>query len=150
MVKGYENGLARGWFYNRTNATFQSDRQSETESPAALRALAAANSQQTYTLVPRGAGLRLGIDRNADGTLDRDELDSPALQLTVTTNKAPLSVGIPSAGFVYQLQYKNDLNDSNWVNLSGGQIAITNGFMSFLDVPPGTNSSRFYRALPLP
>lgn len=149
VVKGSENGLARGWFYNRTNSTFQSDRQSESESPAALRALAAPGSSQTYTLVPRGAGLRLGIDRNADGTFDRDEMDATAAQLTVTTNASALSWNT-FAGFAYRLQYKNTLADTDWIDLSEGRLALTNGSMSFLDAPPGTNNSRFYRAIPLP
>jgi hypothetical protein len=149
VVKGFENGLPRGWFYNRTNATFQSDRQSETESPVALRALATPDGKQTYTLVPRGAGMRAGIDRNADGTFDRDEMDAIAPQLTLTTNTSTVSWKA-FAGFAYQLQYKNDLSDPAWMNLSQGQLAITNGSMSFLDAPPGTNSSRFYRPLPLP
>jgi hypothetical protein len=100
-------------------------------------------------MVPRGTGLRVGIDRNADGKFDRDELDATALQLTVTTNSTAVGWNT-SAGFVYQLQYKNDLEDPDWINLSGGQMAITNGSMMFLDAPPGTNSSRFYRTLPLP
>ena len=54
VVKGFENGFPRGWFYNSTNGVFQSDRQFEIESPAALLALAAVGSEQTYMLVPRG------------------------------------------------------------------------------------------------
>ena len=149
VAKGFENGQPRGWFYNRTNSLFQSDRQSETESPAALRALAVPNAKQTYTIVPRGAGMREGIDRNADGTFDQDEMDATALQLAVTTNNTALGWNT-FAGFAYELQYKNGLNDTGWVDLVRGQIAITNGPMSFLDAPPGTNSSRFYRAVPLP
>jgi len=149
VAKGFENGQPRGWFYNRTNSLFQSDRQSETESPGALRALAAPNAKQTYTMVPRGAGVREGIDRNADGTFDQDEMDATALQLAVTTNNTALGWNT-FAGFAYELQYKNGLNDTGWINLVRGRIAITNGPMSFLDAPPGTNGSRFYRAVPLP
>jgi YVTN family beta-propeller protein len=93
VVKGFENGIARGWFYNRTNGNFQSDRLAELESPAALGALAAAGAEQTYTVVPRGAGWRMGIDRDADGYLDRDELDfgsDPANALSLATNTPPV------------------------------------------------------------
>jgi len=75
IVKGFEGGLARGWFYNRTNGLFQSDRLAEKETPAALRAFAAVGSEQTYTVVPLGSGWRMGIDEDAGGYLDRDALD---------------------------------------------------------------------------
>lgn len=149
VVKGFENGVPRGWFYNSTNATFQSDRQSETETPAALRALAAIGSEQTYTVVPRGAGKRIGIDRDADGKFDRDEMNSNSLQLTITTN-GPALAWNAFAGFAYQLQYRNTLTDSAWINLSAGQLAATNTPMSALDATGATNSSRFYRVVPLP
>ena len=48
VVKGMKNGIARGWFFNTTNGTFLSDRTGETYSPAALRALTAIGSEQTY------------------------------------------------------------------------------------------------------
>lgn len=149
VVKGFENGLPRGWFYNRTNGTFQSDRQSEVETPAALRALAAVGSEQTYTVVPRGAGMRIGIDRDADGRFDRDEINSTTLQIALATNGAALGWNA-FAGFAYELQYRNNLLDSNWIDLSGGQIAITNGSMFSGDATPATNGSRFYRVVPLP
>jgi hypothetical protein len=75
IAKGFKNGLPRGWFYSRTNGTFQSDRLAEVYSVDALRALAGVGSEQTYTLVPTGSGMRLGIDEDGDGFFDRDELD---------------------------------------------------------------------------
>jgi DNA-binding beta-propeller fold protein YncE len=149
VVKGFENGVPRGWFYNRTNSTFQSDVQSEVESPVALRALAAVGSEQTYTVVPRGSGMRIGIDRDADGKFDRDEINLTTLQIAMTTNGPALGWNA-FAGFAYQLQYENTLTDSTWINLSGGQVAATNGAISSLDGSPATNSSRFYRVIPLP
>lgn len=149
VVKGFEKGVPRGWFYNRTNSTFQSDLQSETETPAALRTLAAIGSEQTYTIVPRGAGTRIGIDRDADGTFDRDEINSTKLQIAMTTN-GPVLGWNGFAGFAYQLQYRNTLTDSAWINLSGGQVVISNGAISSLDPTPATNSSRFYQVIPLP
>jgi hypothetical protein len=76
IVKGFENGESRGWFYDRTNGLFQSDRLAEAESPADLLSLAAVGSEQTYTVVPLGSGWRLGIDEDAGGYLDRDALDN--------------------------------------------------------------------------
>ena len=92
VVKGFEGGLTRGWVFDRTTGNFQSDRQLEVESPAALRVFAAIGAEQTYTVVPRGAGRRMGIDRDADGYLDRDELDfgsDPANPLSLATNTPP-------------------------------------------------------------
>lgn len=93
IVKGFENGIPRGWCYNLTNGLFQSDRLAEMETPAALQAFAAPGAEQTYTVVPRGAGWRMGIDRDADGYLDQDEIDlgsDPANPLLIPTNPPPL------------------------------------------------------------
>ncbi len=93
VVKGMENGLSRGWLYDRTTGRFLSDRATETSSPIALRALAGVGSEQTYTLAPAGSGRRIGIDRDEDGYLDRDELDfgsDPANPLSLATNTPPI------------------------------------------------------------
>ena len=74
VVKGTQAGLARGWTYVGANV-FQSDRAAETVGVAALEASAAPGSELTYTLVPAGSEARIGIDRDEDGHLDRDELD---------------------------------------------------------------------------
>ncbi len=92
VVKGFKDGLPRGWFFDRTTGSFLSDRQAEVFSSSALQTLAANGSEQTYTVVPRGAGRRIGIDRDADGYLDRDELDfgsDPANPLSLATNTPP-------------------------------------------------------------
>ena len=51
-------------------------------------------------------------------------------------------------GLHYQLQYKNTLNDTNWVNL-GTAMAATNGVLSTADLI-STNQQRFYRIMQLP
>jgi hypothetical protein len=147
IVKGFKDGLPRGFFYDRTTGTFQSDRLSESYLPAALRTFAASGSEQTYTLVPRGAGRRAAIDRNADGLLDRDEMDQTVSRLALTGNSAAIRWDAV-AGFGYRVQYKDDLDDNNWIDLAGA-VAATNG--------PGvvadgfiTNRTRFYRVVPLP
>jgi YVTN family beta-propeller protein len=93
VVKGFKDGIARGWLFNRGVGTFLSDRQTEILTPAALRALAAVGSEQTYTMVPRGSGSRIGIDRDGDGYFDRDELDfgsDPTNPLSWATNTPPI------------------------------------------------------------
>jgi DNA-binding beta-propeller fold protein YncE len=75
-VKGNAAGLARGWRYVGGN-NFQPDRNAEgVVAKAALRALSGvAGQEQTYTCVPPGSGVRIGLDRDEDGIFDRRELD---------------------------------------------------------------------------
>lgn len=51
----------------------RSDIDGETLTPEALRAMAGVGSELTYTVVPRWAGVRIGIDRDEDGFGDRTE-----------------------------------------------------------------------------
>src|SRR5262249_7040341 len=57
---------------------FQADRANQAPlTDAQLRAIAATPGQEvTYTCVPPGSGVRIGVDRDEDGYLDRDELDA--------------------------------------------------------------------------
>jgi DNA-binding beta-propeller fold protein YncE len=73
VVKGLVGDQQRGWVFQA--GVFQSDREDETLSPAALLALAAPGSELTYTAVPIGTEIRRGVDRDGDGFFDRDELD---------------------------------------------------------------------------
>ncbi|GMU80994.1 MAG: hypothetical protein AMXMBFR47_08650 [Planctomycetota bacterium] len=75
VAKGRVDGLNRGWVYVG-GGTYQSDRAGETIASADLLALAASGSEITYTAVPIGTQRRIGIDRDSDGHLDRDEIDS--------------------------------------------------------------------------
>jgi len=86
VAKGRSGGLARGWTYLPGTGTFQSDRASEVPTTAALRALAAVGSEITFTVVPTATATRIGVDRDGDTYLDRDELDAgsdPADPLSV-------------------------------------------------------------------
>ncbi len=165
VAKGREDGLARGWFFERAGGYFQSDRLAETETPAELLALAARGSEQTYTLVPLGSGKRIGIDRDADGYFDRDELDAgynPANPLSVPTTPPPqingMSLALSAngvvlnwyavAGLACQLQYKNSLADPVWTTLSTNIAGI--GALSASDLMRPTNAARFYRILAVP
>ena len=75
VAKGIRGGLARGWFYDRDQDLFLSDRNGESVTPADLRAGAAVGSEITFTVVPLGTGRRLGIDRDGDRFGDRTESD---------------------------------------------------------------------------
>ena len=164
IAKGFKDGLPRGWSYNRTNATFLSDRAAEVFTPTELRALAAVGSEQTYTVVPRGAGIRLGIDRDADGVFDRDELDggsNPAGLAALTGNSPTFFsavaysadgpvININSvAGKTYRFEFKNRLTDPAWTSLPG-DVTGDGGVISMTDNTVGTNETRFYRVLVTP
>ncbi len=95
VVKGVQGGQARGWTVQRVGAcgpaqsiSFRSDRLAEPLlTDAQLRNVAATpGNYLTYTCAPPGSGERMGIDRDQDGFLDRDELDAgsdPADPLSV-------------------------------------------------------------------
>lgn len=68
VASGYVDGAARG-FVRLTDGTFQSDDPSEASTPAAtLRALVNTSDEYlTFTAVPPGSGVRIGVDRDLDG-----------------------------------------------------------------------------------
>ncbi len=74
VVRGRVSGTARSWL-RLPNGTFRSDRAIELPlSEVALRALASATGQElTFTAVPPGSGVRIGIDRDQDGPTDGDD-----------------------------------------------------------------------------
>jgi len=76
VVKGRVGGLSRGWFYDPGADLYEPDSISEPSvSRAALLAIAAVAGQElTFTVVPPGAGARVGLDRDEDGVLDFDEI----------------------------------------------------------------------------
>lgn len=76
IVKGVEAGENRGWVHDRSTGRFLADRDGESRTQAEVLAFAAAATPQTYTVVPAGLGVRLGIDRDEDGFGDRTELDA--------------------------------------------------------------------------
>ena len=73
---------------------FQSDRTAESElSHAALRAKASVAGQElTYTAVPLGSGLRVGIDRDRDSAFDADD-NCPAIPNPLQTDTDNDSLG---------------------------------------------------------
>jgi YVTN family beta-propeller protein len=97
VVKGTIAGEQRGAWLG-ASGLFELDRADDAPlDDASLRALAATPGQElTYTCVPPGSGKRLGVDRDEDGHLDRDELD----ELTDPANAAsfpPVPTGVRSS-----------------------------------------------------
>ena len=90
VVKGTVGGAPRGWLMSSTTGFYMPDKAAEAPiSDAALRALADTPGQElTFTCVPPGSGVRLGIDRDLDGTLDGDENTLPGDGGCTSTPKA--------------------------------------------------------------
>ena len=76
-MKGTSQGLERSWLFG-TDAYFHSDRISEPalRLPALLGIATRRGQELTFTCVPPGSGVRMGLDRDEDGYYDRDELDA--------------------------------------------------------------------------
>ena len=122
IAKGRLDGLLRGWVYTEAGS-FQSDRAGETVSAAEL--LGGASGQGiTFTAVPYGARIRMGIDRDLDGVLDRDELDACA---------TPFEADVSGSGDVacetaleFTAFRRGDANADGAVDLSDG-ITVLHG-----------------------
>jgi hypothetical protein len=74
VVKGSIEGEARGYMYTG-GGIVQGDREDDLTALDDLLAQAAPGAELTLTLVPEGAETRIGVDRDRDGWLDRDEID---------------------------------------------------------------------------
>ena len=97
VVKGTLDGEARGWV-RIANGSFQSDRKLDhLPTDAELRTQASTAGQElTYTCVPPGSGMRVGVDRDEDGYFDRDEIDAgsdPADPLSIPGATGPCGGG---------------------------------------------------------
>jgi YVTN family beta-propeller protein len=132
-VKGMKSNQARGWL--RTAAgTFQSDRASEAPiTDAQLRAVAGTAGQElTYTCVPPGSGVRIGIDRDEDGFFDRTELDAgsnPADPNSIPGSNdcsaAPRSGCLTAGKSLLQLRTDAGKQRLNWKWVQGAQTNLS-------------------------
>ncbi|MFN8641771.1 MAG: hypothetical protein U0802_08990 [Candidatus Binatia bacterium] len=78
IVKGVVGGQARGYLYDPALSQYHSDRAAEAlvAHSALQTATATAGQELTWTCAPYGSGTRMGIDRDLDTYLDRDEVDA--------------------------------------------------------------------------
>jgi DNA-binding beta-propeller fold protein YncE len=134
VVKGVIGGLARGAVYVGGNQ-FQLDRNTDPLIGATdLRTLAGTAGQElTYTCVPPGSGMRIGVDRDEDNLLDQSELDGgsdptdpsdPGGVTTTTTSTSSTTSSTAVANVVRirtnSLALKDDV--TNPVNPNGRRI----------------------------
>ncbi|NNF07416.1 MAG: T9SS type A sorting domain-containing protein, partial [Candidatus Eisenbacteria bacterium] len=94
IVKGRDSfGDLRGWTYVG-GGNYDPDRDAESVlSRAVLLALASTGSELTFTAVLEGCETRLGIDRDEDGFLDRDERDGGSDPADPNSTPGTSSVG---------------------------------------------------------
>jgi hypothetical protein len=106
IVKGNQRGRSRGWLLG-ADGRFATDFAGE---PALaddeLRAQAAGGEPRTYTCVPPGSGMRIGIDRDDDGAPDGTELDE-GTDPADPSSKPP---SVPYVGVVTQVLRLVDAN----------------------------------------
>ena len=76
VARGRKDGINRSWLHIQGHDGFQSDHQNEAASLAQLLSLATPDQPVTFTLVLRGTGKRIGLDRDEDGYFDRTEMDA--------------------------------------------------------------------------
>ena len=100
IVKAVVDGEARGYLYDPVAATFESDRAADAPlTDAALRGLIPASTATlNYTCAPPGSGVRMGIDRDLDGFLDRDELDAETDPTNAGSAPAACNDGLDNDG----------------------------------------------------
>ncbi len=110
-AKATIGGQQRGWYLKPFSWVFQGDRAEPPIFDATLRAFAAGAGQEiTYTCVPPGSGIRVGVDRDEDGWFDRYELDHgsdpadpasfPGSPTTTTTTTSSTTTSTTTPGTV--------------------------------------------------
>ena len=158
IAKGSQGGSARGWFYDRSAGVFQSDRRNETLSAEGLIDLAGVGSETTFTLVARGTGQRLGIDRDSDGMYDGDELDTGTNPADPQSNLRFESIilGGPSNGelllsftavsnHTYTVQFRDRFDSGPWSRWVDVVAYPSNRFVTLTNSLPADAESRAYR-----
>jgi len=156
VAHGIKDGEPRGWFFDRVAGRFQSDRQAETLSPSDLLLLAGPGHELTYTVVPQESGRRIGIDRDGDGFLDRDELDlgsnpaDPQSVPAITGASITFNGGTPvihwnsAASHTYRVQWTETLSVPLWSDLAP-DVTATGASASVSDPTTGIARTRYYR-----
>ena len=93
VARGRKNGVNRSWYHIQGHDGFQSDHQNEVANLAQILSLASPHQPVTFTMVPRGTGRRIAIDRDGDGYFDRTEMEAgtnPADSLSKPLNALPV------------------------------------------------------------
>jgi len=93
VARGRVNGQDRGYYYTGAGI-MQADRHGEIIAADSLRTGASTGNEITFTVVPAGTQLRMGIDRDVDGAYDFEEIvgcGDPANPAVLPVPKADLN-----------------------------------------------------------
>jgi len=137
IVRGRKNGINRSWFHVQGHG-FQSDHQNEVADLTQLLSLASSDQPLTFTMVLRGTGQRLGLDRDDDGYFDRTEIEvgtDPLDPLSKPANVPPqLALGASD------LRVHPGRSVSNTVSATDADEPLQTLTLSLGgNVPPGAN-----------
>jgi uncharacterized repeat protein (TIGR03803 family) len=89
-------------------------------------------------------GLALSLPSLGDGTVFRVGAEPPTIQSAVVNDNIFSFTWNAFPEVSYQAQYKDNLNQSQWIDL-GGPVVGTNGVAGQSDTITATNKARFYR-----
>ena len=160
IVHGKKDGRMRHWLLNPETQAFQSDRHGEI-APTLADAIAPAalGNEFTATLVPRGSGFRLALDRDGDGYFDTSEIERgydpadptshPGQIVSISKLGNTVMVSWESvAGFKYAVEgsFNFQANGSNMMwNMLGPPFTAIQPITTYTDSPPANVFFRFYR-----
>lgn len=126
IAKGRVEQFARGWVYQGADL-WKSDRMSEADITTAQLVALAADPHRAVTItgVPKGSGLRIGIDRDLDGWWDSDEVRSGYDPANPASHPTSAGVAPPAggAGFALGSVAPNPFRDGVDVSFSLGRGA---------------------------
>ncbi|MEM8608462.1 MAG: hypothetical protein AAGF92_15240 [Myxococcota bacterium] len=102
IAKGVVDGTQRGWVYDPSGNTFDSDDDSDPDAPWTRNSLISAAQQAgnavTFTCVPPGSGERMGIDRDLDGNLDQQDMNDCSVGRITPERRSSLTVTLAIMG----------------------------------------------------
>ncbi|HUS37748.1 MAG TPA: hypothetical protein VM680_20530 [Verrucomicrobiae bacterium] len=163
VAHGLKSGFARSWLLNGTS--FIADKSGEVSTSTQLFALATPTTPLTLTLVPRGTGRRIALDRDDDTFLNQDEIaagsDPSDPNITPNTTTPRLAsftltsseVKIEWAGRIgsaYRVQSRATLSPSaSWADLSE-PITLTANPTAWSEPINAAAEARFYQIVHVP
>uniref|UniRef100_A0A832MN13 Cytochrome c domain-containing protein n=1 Tax=Eiseniibacteriota bacterium TaxID=2212470 RepID=A0A832MN13_UNCEI len=123
VAKGRVDGAPRGWRYAGGDAWLPDVAAGASLTTAQLRALGAPGAEVTVTGVPRGSGVRMGVDEDRDGHLDGDERAAGSDPANPASTPANVAVGGPAggAGFAFRALAPNPFRDATEARFALGR-----------------------------
>ena len=161
VLRGKKDNRARQWLLRRLTQDFRSDRHGEIASNLTdIVVLAAPGNEFTATLVPRGTGTRLALDRDGDGFFNTSELETgfdpndpashPSHPITISKLAGDILLvwsAIPGARYAVEwaTNWPSAAAPTNvWTTLSLPFTTPT-PLTIYTDAPPASDPRRFYR-----